>query len=167
MKGWFRLAKDDEYEDHEGLWVGRGRGSWSISLAALEKTHCLLLQIRVMMLLLIIIMMNTARHGMERDDGKIIWLIIPPSTWKSSKALCNLPKAVSSTFPIWRSVGSDAQLSCTETRFQKCSKSGKNGSKHPMLSISMAYNVIGCKKIERNSQKIKIADFTILLFYYY
>ena len=27
MKGWFRLTKDDEYEDHEGFWVGRGRGS--------------------------------------------------------------------------------------------------------------------------------------------
>ena len=31
----------------------------------------------------------------------------------------------------------------------------------PMLSISMAYNVISCKKIERNTQKIKIADFTM------
>merc|ERR1712209_169318 len=44
------------------------------------------------------------------------------------------------------SVRSDAQLSCTDTRFQKCSQSGKNGSKHPMLSISMACNVISCKK---------------------
>ena len=41
-----------------------------------------------------------------------------------------------------------------------CSQSCKNGSKHPMLSISMAYNVISCKQIERNTQKIKIADFT-------
>ena len=32
------------------------------------------------------------------------------------------------------------------TLFQKCSQSGKNGSKHPMLSISMAYDVISCKK---------------------
>ena len=60
-----------------------------------------------------------------------------------------------------RGVRSDAQLSCTEPRFQKYSQSGKNGSKHPMLSISIAYNVISCKKIERNTQKIKIADFTM------
>ena len=60
-----------------------------------------------------------------------------------------------------RSVRSDVQLSCTETRFQKCSQSGKNGSKHPMFSISMAYNVILCKKVERNTQKLKIADFTM------
>ena len=32
-----------------------------------------------------------------------------------------------------------------------------------MLSISMAYNVISCKKIERNTQKIKIADFTMYI----
>ena len=60
-----------------------------------------------------------------------------------------------------RGVRSDAQSSSTETRFQKCSQSGKNGSKHPILSISMAYSVISCKKIERNTQKIKIADFTM------
>ena len=46
-------------------------------------------------------------------------------------------------------------------RFQKCSESGKNGSKHPMLPLSMAYNVISCKKIERNTKKIKITDFTM------
>ena len=40
-----------------------------------------------------------------------------------------------------RGVRSGVQLSCTETRFQKCSQSGKNGSKHPMLSILMANNV--------------------------
>ena len=50
--------------------------------------------------------------------------------------------------PLRRGVRSDAQLSSTETRFQKCSQSGKNGSKHPMLSISMAYNVISCKKLK-------------------
>ena len=60
-----------------------------------------------------------------------------------------------------RGVRSDAQLSSTETRFQKCSQSGKNGSKHQMLSISMAFNVISCKKVERNTQKLKIADFTM------
>ena len=62
---------------------------------------------------------------------------------------------------IRRGVRSDAQLRSTETRFQKCSQSGKNGSKHPMLSISMAFNVISCKKVERNTQKLKIADFTM------
>ena len=48
--------------------------------------------------------------------------------------------------PIWRSVRSDAQLSCTDTQFQKCSQGGKNGSKPPILSISMAYNVISHSK---------------------
>jgi len=62
---------------------------------------------------------------------------------------------------LGRGVRSDAQLSGTETRFQKCSQSGKNGSEHPMLSISMAYNMISCKKVERNTQKLKIADFTM------
>ena len=52
-----------------------------------------------------------------------------------------------------RGVRSDAQLSCPETRFQKCSRSGKNGSKHPMLSISMAYNVISCKKNRKKHSK--------------
>ena len=56
---------------------------------------------------------------------------------------------------IWRGVRSDAQLISTETRFQKCSQSGKNGSKHPMLSISMAFNVLSCKKVERNTQNSK------------
>ena len=60
-----------------------------------------------------------------------------------------------------RGVRSDVQSSCTETRLQKCSQTGKNGSKHPMLSISMAYNVISCKKVKRNTQKLKIADFTM------
>ena len=67
----------------------------------------------------------------------------------------------STFFHLRRGVRSDAQLRPTETRFQKCSQSGKNGSKHPMLSISMAYNVISCKKVERNTQKLKIADFTM------
>ena len=59
---------------------------------------------------------------------------------------------------IWRGVRSGAQLSCTETRFQKCSQSGKNGYKHPMLSISLAYNVNSCKK---SKETLKIADFTV------
>ena len=62
---------------------------------------------------------------------------------------------------IGRGVRSDVQLSCTETRSKKYSHSGKNGSKHPMLSISMAYNVISCKKVKRNTHKLKIADFTM------
>ena len=65
---------------------------------------------------------------------------------------------------IWRGVRSGVQLSCTETLFQKCSQSSQNGSEHPMKSISMAYNVISRKKIERNTQKIKIADFTIAIY---
>ena len=37
----------------------------------------------------------------------------------------------------------------------------KNGSKHPMLQISMADNVISYKKIQRNAQKTKITDFAM------
>ena len=37
----------------------------------------------------------------------------------------------------------------------------KNGSKHPMLQISMAENVISYKKIQRNAQKTKITDFAM------
>ena len=59
---------------------------------------------------------------------------------------------------VRRGVRSDAQLSSTETRFQKCSQSGKNGSKHPMLSTSMADNVISYTKIKRNTKKNKNAD---------
>ena len=64
-------------------------------------------------------------------------------------------------FFLGRGVRSDAQLSSTETRFQKCSQSGKDGSKHTTLSTSMAYNVISCQKIRKSTQKIKIADFTM------
>ena len=39
-------------------------------------------------------------------------------------------------------------------------KSSKNVS-HPMFSLSMAYNVISCKKINQNTQLIKIADFAV------
>ena len=38
-------------------------------------------------------------------------------------------------------------------RFCKCCSSGENGSKHSMLSKSIAYNVISCKQIHRNTQK--------------
>ena len=54
---------------------------------------------------------------------------------------------------VGRGVRSGVQLIYTETRFQKCSQSGKNGSKHPMLSISMAYNVISCKKNPKKHSK--------------
>ena len=47
-------------------------------------------------------------------------------------------------------------LTCTETRFQKCSQSGKNGSKHPMLSISMTHNVISCKNSKETLNKSKL-----------
>ena len=76
---------------------------------------------------------------------------------KTNKTKRNTP----SVKKIRRGVRSDAQLRSTETRFQKCSQSGKNGSKHPMLSIYMAFNVISCKKFKRNTQIIKIADFTM------
>ena len=46
-------------------------------------------------------------------------------------------------------------------RISNWSQKGKNGSKHPMLTISMAYNVISYKKIKGNTQKIKITDFTM------
>ena len=54
-----------------------------------------------------------------------------------------------------RGVRSDAQLSCTDTRFQKCSQSGKNGSKHAMLTIYMAYNVISCKNSKETLKQSK------------
>ena len=52
-----------------------------------------------------------------------------------------------------QAVRSGVQLSCTETRFQNCSLSGKNGSKHPMLSISKAHNVISCKQNPKKHSK--------------
>ena len=56
----------------------------------------------------------------------------------------------SSLFFYGRGVRSDVQLSCTETQFQKCSQSGKNGSKHPMLSIS---NGLQCDFMQTNRKK--------------
>ena len=38
---------------------------------------------------------------------------------------------VTVTLLVGRGVRSDAQLSCTDTQFQKCSQSGRNSSKHP------------------------------------
>ena len=57
---------------------------------------------------------------------------------------------------IWRGVRSGVQLSCTETRFQKCCQSGKNGSKHLMFSISLACNMISCKKSNETLIKSKL-----------
>ena len=48
---------------------------------------------------------------------------------------------------IWRSVGSNLHIRAKNLWTSKWSKSVKNGSKHLMLSLSMAYNVI------RNHQK--------------
>ena len=62
---------------------------------------------------------------------------------------------------VWRGVRSTLHFSPKNLRIQKWSHSGKNGSKHPMLSISMADNVISYKKIKRDAQKNKIADFTV------
>ena len=42
---------------------------------------------------------------------------------------------------VRRGVRSDAQLSCTETRFQKCSQSGKNDSKQP--NVIIIYSLLG------------------------
>ena len=50
-------------------------------------------------------------------------------------------------------VRSTLHFSLKNLRISKWSKSGKNGSKHPMLQISMADNVISYKKIQRNAQK--------------
>ena len=53
-------------------------------------------------------------------------------------------------------------LSNTETQFQEYSQSGENGFKQPiMLSIFAAHNVISGKKINRNTKKIKIAEFSM------
>ena len=43
-------------------------------------------------------------------------------------------------------------------RNSKWSKSGKKGATHPMLS--MAYNIISCKRINQGNKKIKIPGFT-------
>ena len=47
---------------------------------------------------------------------------------------------------IWRSVRSTLPISSKNLRIWNWSKSGKNGSKHPILSISIAENVISYKK---------------------
>merc|ERR1719245_2403874 len=98
--------------------------------------------------------MNNVQGGMGQFESE------SPLDDGIHKKTCHHPKSTLESY-LRRGVRSDAQLRPTETRFQKCSQSGKNGSKHPMLSISMAFNVISCKKVERNTQKLKIADFTM------
>ena len=77
----------------------------------------------------------------EQPDKSPLWLWSTFSTDLSRCVQVFEDIDVSRCKRIWRGVRSDAQLSCTETRFQKCSQSGRNGSKHPMLSISMAYGI--------------------------
>ena len=52
------------------------------------------------------------------------------SYYDRSMLLFSRPIRDRDTSAVRRGVRSDVQLSCTETRFQKCSKSGRNGSKH-------------------------------------
>ena len=66
------------------------------------------------------------------------------------------PRFLEWNIRLRRGVRFGVQLSCTETRFQKCSQSDKNGSKHPMLSITLAYNVISCKKLKETLKKSKL-----------
>ena len=49
------------------------------------------------------------------------------------------------------------------SEFQSGPKSDKNGSKHPMLSISMAYNVISCKKNQPKHSKNQNRLFRIII----
>ena len=56
---------------------------------------------------------------------------------------------------LGRGVRSTLHISPKHLRISKGSWSGKNGSKHLKLSISMAENVISYKKIKRNTQKPK------------
>ena len=58
---------------------------------------------------------------------------------------------------------SSLHVSPKNLRISKWSYNGKNGPKHPMLSISITDDLISCKKIKRNSEKVKIADFVIFI----
>ena len=60
-----------------------------------------------------------------------------------------------------RSVRSSLHISPKNLRISKGSWSGKNGSKHPKLSISMAENVISYKKKQKKLSKTKTTDFAI------
>ena len=56
---------------------------------------------------------------------------------------------------VRRSVRSTLHFSPKNLQMSKCSQSGKNGSKHPMLFISTAYNVISYKKSKEALKKSK------------
>ena len=57
-------------------------------------------------------------------------------------------------------VRSGVQLVFIETRFQKCSQNGKNGSKHNVIFI-YGLQCDFMQKIQKNTKKIKNADFTM------
>ena len=59
---------------------------------------------------------------------------------------------------VRRSIRSTLHFSPKNLRISKWYLSGKNGSKYPMFSISMANNVISYKKTHK---KKKITDFNI------
>ena len=71
-----------------------------------------------------------------------------------------ISQQLSITTHLRRSVRSTLHFSPKNLQISKWSYT-KNGSKHPMFSISMAYNVISYKKIQRNAQKTKINDFAM------
>ena len=85
---------------------------------------------------------------------KEFWIIVE---WSWSNQLIQLRSCPCHHYQrLRRGVRSDVQLSCTATRFQKCPQSGNNCSKYPMLSISIAYNVISCKKSKETLKKSKL-----------
>ena len=75
-------------------------------------------------------------------DDLFFWIVLQTFSYKHENRFLALPlltkgaKLTKTRCQIW------CTIACTEIRFQKCSQSGKNGSKHPLLSISMACNVI-------------------------
>ena len=104
------------------------------------------------------------RSKSDEDDVVVFVLLIKVQRKLDRVRGANEEKLVREVLPPWadsirRGVRSDAQLRPTETQFQKCSQSGKNGSKHPILSLSMAYNVIACKK---SKETLKISKSPIL-----
>ena len=62
---------------------------------------------------------------------------------------------------IWDSCYCSRKLSPMEGRFSKWFLRVKKGVINLFLCISMAYNVISCRKIAKNTQTLKIADFTM------
>ena len=62
---------------------------------------------------------------------------------------------------IWLNLRCSRKLSPMEGRFWKWVLRVKKGVINLFLCISMAYNVISCRKIAKNTQTLKIADFTM------